>query len=159
MKYEIMMVTKLMLVALTLAFSSCHEAEDIIYSLDKLSYQSFLRNESGQDVTVIMRPRKHLNPEECTWHVPCDSSIEIPDTERWGLMQRVYESDTVFFLFEDGTMVQHYFITENYPSDKHKFIPQENNIFSTGLGIPDQEDSWTTIKIRPKKYRCEYIIK
>ncbi len=142
-----------------LTFTSCHDAENIIDSLNKLSYQSYLRNESGQDVTVIMRPSRHSSEKECTWLVPKGSEIEIPDTERWGLMQRVYESDTVFFLFADGTRVLHYYTTENYPSDKHLFVPQVNNIFCTGLGIPEKEDTWTATKIRPQKYREEYIIR
>lgn len=144
---------------LLLAFTSCHKAEDIIDSFDKVSYQSYLRNESGQDVTVIMRPSRHPIHNNCSWHIPKDSIVEIPDTERWGLTQRVYESDTVFFLFNDGTSVLHYYVTENYPSDKHLFVPERNNIFNTGLGIPDKEDTWTTIKIRTKRYRCEYVIK
>ena len=147
------------IIALSIALSSCSNADDIIDGLDKLAYQSYLRNESGRDVTVIMRPSRHLSQQECTWFVPKDSVVEIPDTEKWGLMQRVYESDTVFFRFSDGTSVLHYYTTENYPSDKHIFVPKENNIFCTGLGIPEKEDTWTSIKIRPQKYRYEYVIK
>lgn len=144
---------------LAISSSSCHKAEDIIESFDKVSYQCYLRNESGRDVTVIMRPSRHSTEKECTWFVPKDSVVEIPDTEKWGLEQRVYESDTVFFRFADGTNVLHYYTTENYPSDIHIFVPQVNNIFCTGLCIPDKEDTWTTIKIRPQSYREEYVIK
>lgn len=146
-------------IALTMLFSSCHNAEDIINSFDKVGFQCFLRNESGQNVTVIMRPCRHRTEEECTWFIPKDSVIEIPNTEKWGLEQRVYESDTVFFRFADGTSVIHYYTTENYPSEKHIFVPQANNIFSTGLGIPDNVKTWITTKVRPQKYRDEYIIK
>ena len=146
-------------IALILAFSSCHKAEDIIDCFNKVSYQCYLRNESKQDVTVIMRPSRHWTEKECTWFIPKDSVIEIPDTERWGLMQRVYESDTVFFWFADGSSILHYFTTENYPSDKHTFVPRANNIFCTGQGIPEKEDTWITIKIRPQRYRNEYVIK
>lgn len=147
------------IIALTMtALTSCHNADDIINSFNKISYQCYLRNESGQDVTVIMRPGRHEGPKDCTWFVPKDSVIEIPITEKWGLEQRVYESDTVFFEFGDGTCVLHYYMTENYPSDKHLFVPQANNIFCTGLGIADQQCTWTTTKIRPQKYREEYVI-
>lgn len=142
--------------AFMLAFTSCDKADDIIESLDKLSYQSYLRNNSGQDVTVSIRPGRHGSTEECTWFVPKDSVVEIPDTEKWGLEQRVFESDTVFFRFADGTCVLHYYMTENYPSDKHTYVPEANNIFYTGYGI--KEDTWITTKIRPKKYRREYCI-
>lgn len=146
-------------IALTLAFSSCHKAEDNIGSLDKISYQSYLRNESGRGVTVVMRPSRHSVSTDCSWYIPKDSVVEIPDTERWGLTQRGYESDTVFFRFDDGTSVLHYYMTENYPSDNHIYVPQKNNIFCTGLDFLGQDDTWTTIKIRPQRYRCEYIIK
>lgn len=152
-------ITKVLPIAMLLAFTSCHKAEDIINSFDKISYQSYLRNESGQDVTVIMRPGRHPIHYNFSWHILKDSIVEIPDTERWGLTQRIYESDTVFFQFADGTTVLHYYLTENYPSDKHIFVPEENNIFKIGLGIPDKEETWTTTKIRPQKYRCEYVIK
>ena len=109
-------IAKVLSIALTLAFSSCHKAEDIIGSLDKISYQSYLRNESGRGVTV-------------------------------------------FFRFDDGTSVLHYYMTENYPSDNHIYVPQKNNIFCTGLDFLGQDDTWTTIKIRPQRYRCEYAIK
>ena len=146
-------------IALMMTLSSCHKADDIIGSLDKVSYQCFLRNESGQDVTVIMRPSRHGNVSDCTWHIPQNSVVEIPDTEKWGLEQRVYESDTVFFQFANGTCVQHYYLTENYPSDKHIFVPQVDNIFCTGFGIPDKDDTWITSKIKSQRYRKEYIIK
>lgn len=148
-----------LIIALTLTFSSCHGAEDIIDSFNKLSCQCYLRNESGQDVTVIMRPSRHSCEKECTWFVPKDSVVEIPDTEKWGLGQRIYESDTVFFRFADGSCVLHYYMTENYPSDKHVFVPKEHNIFYFGLGIPDKEETWTSTKIGPQKYREEYVIK
>lgn len=148
-----------LIVTLALVCSSCNNAEDIINSLNKVNYQCYLRNESGQDVTVTMRPCRHWNEEECTWFVPKDSVVEIANTEKWELEQRVYESDTVFFRFADGSCVLHYYLTENYPSDKHIFVPKENNIFYVGLDIPDKEETWTTIKIRPQKYRQEYVIK
>lgn len=152
-------ITKVLPIAVLLAFTSCHRAEDIIDSLDKISNQSYLRNESGQDVTVIMRPGRHPIHYNFSWYIPKDSVVEIPDTERWDLTQRIYESDTVFFQFADGSTVLHYYLTENYPSGKHIFVPQRNNIFRIGLDIPDKEETWTTTKIRPQKYRCEYVIK
>ena len=144
---------------MTLALTSCNKAEDILDSLNKISYQSFLRNESGQDVTVVMRPGRHSNEKECSWLVRKGEVVEIPDTERWGLTQRGYESDTVFFRFADGTCVLHYYMTENYPSDKHIFVPKENNIFSVGIDIPEKETTWTTTKMGKGKYREEYVIK
>lgn len=150
---------QLMVFVLCYTLTSCNKTEDIIDSFNKVSYQCYLRNESGQDVTVIMRPSRHWTEDECTWFVPKDSVVEIPDTEKWGLEQRVYESDTVFFRFADGTCALHYYTTENYPSDKHIFVPKENNIFYFGLDIPDKEETWTTIKVRPQRYREEYIIK
>lgn len=146
-------------IALALAFASCDKAEEIIEGMDKLQYQSFLRNESGQDVTVIMRPDRHESQDECTWFVAKDSVVEIPDTERWGLTQHGYESDTVFFIFADGTCYKHYYTTVNYPCDQHIFVPATNNIFCTGLYFTGKDDSWTTIKIRPQRYRKEFVIK
>lgn len=138
--------------------SSCDKTEDIISGFDKVSYQSYLRNESGQDVTVIFRPNGIGAIEQYSRFVPKDSTVEIPDTELWGLQQRVWESDTVKFLFADGTCVLHYYLTENYPSDKHIFVPEDNNIFFIGLDIPDEKVSWIRTRIRPNKYRYDYVI-
>lgn len=148
-----------MALAAALAFTSCDKAEDVIYLLDKISYTSYLRNESGQDVTVIMRPYRHQSVRDCSWFVPKDSVVEIPDTERWGLQQHVFESDTVFFKFTDGTTVLHYYSTLNYPSDNHTYVPAVDNIFYIGLDIPVGKESWQTVKVRPKLYRYEYTIK
>lgn len=148
----------IMVLAISTAFASCN-SEDIIDGLNKAESISFLRNESGQDVTVVIRPCRHDSQESCTWFVPKDSVIEIYDTERWSLQLHEYESDTVFFRFADGTVTLHYYIDDNYPSESIRFVPAENNIFSIGLDVPDTAESWTKTKLPHNKCRNEYTIR
>lgn len=145
--------------ASSIAYTSCDDAEELLHSLDKADYESFLRNESGQDVTVVIRPGRHASLADCSWFVPKDSVVEIPCTEEWGLMERGYASDTVFFYFADGTCVQHYYWTANYPSDEHHFVPTVNNIFRIGLDVPDDEETWTKVKYHGHLYHHYYSIK
>lgn len=146
--------------ALSLSLASCSStAEDLLNGLNKAESVSYLRNESGQDVTVIIRPCRHSSLEECTWFVPKDSEVEIYDTEHWGLMQHVNESDTVFFRFSDGTEVLHYYVDDHYPSGNIRFVPTENNIFSIGLDVPVGKESWTQTQLPHNKCRNEYSIR
>lgn len=152
------------LLALTLAsaltFTSCDKADDIIHSLDKLNYQAYLHNESGQDVMVVMRPRA-WNDDDHTYYVRKDAVVEIPDTELWGLEQRVTDSDSVVFQFADGRRVVHSFTNPNYGQGKDTYLysPADNNIFSVGFEVPDDQESWVRSKIRPQKYRFDYTIR
>lgn len=138
--------------------TSCSEADDIIAGLDKLSYESFLCNKSGQDVTVCFRPGRHDDVRDCTYFVPKDSTVEIPDTEPWGLSQRLYESDTVRFTFADGTVVLHTYQTLNYPSDNHVYSPEVHNIFQIGRTVPAEKQAWKETRPRPKRVRQVYEI-
>lgn len=144
---------------MAVAFASCHKADDLLDGLDKAESVSYLRNENGQDVTVIMRPGRHDTPASCTWLVPKGSEVQIADTERWGLTQHVNQSDTVFFRFADGTEVMHYYIDDLYPSGHLRFVPAVGNIFSIGLDVPDSEASWTMTPQPHHRSRYEYVIR
>lgn len=145
--------------AMVCTLGACDGKDDLLDSLDKLSFEAYLLNESGQDVTVTFRPCRYDNPKEHTYFVPKGKSVQIPETEPWGLQQHVYESDTVIFDFADGTRLLHYYLTENYPSDNHTYFPEENNIFYINMLWPDTRDSWPKTKIKGRRYREEYVIK
>lgn len=145
--------------ALGISLASCSTAEDLLDGLNKAESTSYLRNESGQDVTVVFRPCRHATLESCTWFVPKDSVVEIYDTEQWGLQQHINRSDTVFFRFADGTEVLHYYIDDHYPNHDIRFVPATNNIFSIGLDVPDDAESWIKTKLPHNKCHNEYVIK
>ena len=39
------------------------------------------------------------------------------------------------------------------------YSPADNNIFSVGFEVPDDQESWVRSKIRPQKYRFDYTIR
>lgn len=152
---------KAVILALAFTFNACDKGDDLLHGLDKVSYRAYLHNESGQDVTVLIRPGTGLVYEP--YFVPKGAEVEIPDTELWGLQQRVYASDSVIFEFADGKRVTHCYVNMNYYQnprvDSIVYIPTVNNIFFTGIEVSEGMRTWKESKIQAKKHRYDYFIK
>ena len=160
MKKRILPIATMTAGLLSAGLCSCSKADDILHSLDKLEYESYLCNKSGQDVTVcFFSPTWGAAGQ--TYAVPKGAVVEIPDTERWHLCQRANATDSVVFTFADGKRLVHRYVNPNYGQSDgpYSYIPQDNNIWRIGITVPDDEQTWTLSKIQPKKYRYDYIIR
>lgn len=140
---------KLLAVCLALiGLTSCES--ELIHMFDKLEYYSFLRNESGKDVKVVMLKGTYA---ESTFDLPAGHELEIPDTDRWNLYVKSRPADTVWFEFADSTVLFHAYSSRN---DTVTYVPSDNNIFACSS---DGTGAWKRTRIRPQKYRLDYTIR
>lgn len=140
--------------AATLLFVSCSNPTE---ALNKREYFSFLKNTTDQKVTITYT--RFGSDKE--FMVEANSTLEIPDTERWDLTNNPEDMGTVTFTFEDGTVVVHRCtLKDGSQTDHYKrysFEPEENNIMDQNL---DDTGSWEkTSAGENNKYNMTYYIK
>lgn len=150
----------LALIAAIVSLTACHDAKDLLEGLDRDTYQSYLHNQSGQDVTVQLRPATD-SQQQSTYFIPNNGEVEIPDTERWHLAQRALPADSVIFVFADGTRLVHSFSTKGYGQSNQSYIytPSLNNIFMTGIEVPNQDQTWSLTRVKANTFRYDYFIR
>lgn len=144
------------------SLASCREKiDDLLNDRLKNQYTDYLHNETNQDVTVYFRPRDRQTSEN-TFRVRKGETVEIPDSIRLGTVAvRHLQSDSVVFVFADGTRVVHSYTNTTYGQDSYHFVykPEKNNIYYTGYDIPTAEDSWVLRILGTRKFRVDYYIR
>lgn len=123
--------------------------------LEKREYFSFIRNESGKDVKVILDKGSNI---EKSYQVPDGEELEIPDTDRWSMYVKTFPADTVWFEFADSTGYIHSYktLTDRYGQDSIVYSPAVNNILDCSS---DGTGAWKKSEIRTQKYKLVYTIK
>lgn len=144
------------------SMTSCREAiDDFIEDRLKIRYTDYLHNETDQDVTVFFRPGMPSTSAN-TYLVRKGETVEIPDSIRLYVVSlRYHESDSIAFVFADGTRVVHTYTNTSYGQETYHFVyaPAENNIYYTGYDVPTEQDSWKQTIISTWKIRMDYYIK
>lgn len=161
MRYFLSPLTTLLPLTCALALCSCDDTlNDIANDRYRNKYINYLHNETEQDVTVIFNPREDENAGH-TYFVPKGKMVEIPNEERLSVSTRYLESDSVVFIFADGTRRVHTYTNTDFGKDTYHFIyePAQNNIFYTGYDIPTEKDAWVKTQLSTRKLRYDYTIK
>ena len=126
------------------ALASC-DLSDIIGGMDKTRNFAYIRNSTELDVEI--RYSIYSNPMSI--NVKAGEEIEIPDTDRWGLVQNPEDVGEVRLAFNDGSTWTHHCTADD--NNEPVFSPSSNNIMD--------EQSWERSKISGNKYRNTYTIR
>lgn len=155
MKKTIYLLTLLFLSACAFSFSTCSESiDELAEDLMKLHSTDYLHNETDQDVTVTF-------PDNNSYLVRKSQVLEIPHAEYLCVSSRYLESDSVVFVFADGTRMVHSYTNKMFDQEQIYFVykPVKNNIFYIGYDIPTEKETWVRSQVGTNKVRYDYFIR
>lgn len=119
-------------------------------SCEKVEYRSFIRNNSGQDVKISFS----MFDKDYNYSLHQGEELEIPDGDRWTMVNNAQSVGNVVFTFADGQTYSHTCQVDSV-SGAEVFIPAKGNI----LDSDDENGGWILSKMKGNNFRYDFTVK